>query len=86
MFNFAEVIKALNGTVDGVNTDFTVPTQYVLGTIRVIVNGVVYSPSDTQWGYTELNDTTIRMKTAPLAGFKMQAFYREPKAQGSPFE
>ena len=85
MFNYAENIRDLEGDVDGVNTDFTSPTPFVPGAIRVIVNGVVYSPSDAQWGYSELNNTTIRMVTAPLTGYKMQIFYREPKAEGSPF-
>lgn len=85
MSNFAEVIRDLSGTVDGANTDFTTSTPYVAGTIRVFVNGILYSPSDTQWGYTELDDTTIRMTTAPLSGYTMQAFYREQIAEGSPF-
>jgi len=85
MSNFAEVIRDLSGTVNGVNKDFTTSTPYVAGTIRVFVNGILYSPADTQWGYSELDDTTIRMTTAPLSGYTMQAFYREQIAEGSPF-
>lgn len=85
MSNFAEVIRDLAGTVNGSNKDFTTSTPYVAGTIRVFVNGISYSPSDAQWGYSELDDTTIRMTTAPLSGYIMQAFYREQIAEGSPF-
>jgi len=85
MSDFAEIIRSLSGTVDGANKDFTTPAPYVAGTIRVIVNGIVYPPDDTQWGYSELDDTTIRMTTAPLSGYTMQAFYREQIAEGSPF-
>jgi len=80
-----EVIRDLAGDVNGVNKDYTSPTPFVLGTARAIVNGAPYSPSDDQWGYTELDDTTIRMNNAPKTGFIMQLFYREQIAEGSPF-
>lgn len=83
--NFAEVIYELVGAVDGVNRTYTVPTQFELGSFRPIVNGIVYSESDEQWGVDELNVTTVRFFIAPKVGFVLQGFYREPVAIGSPF-
>jgi hypothetical protein len=85
MADFAEKIEELTPEPDGVVTDFIVPTRFDLGSVRAIVNGIVYPPSDEQWGYAELNETTIRFTNPPKAGFVLQAFYREPYAEGSPF-
>ena len=82
--NYAETIQTLIGTIDGANTDFTVPTQFELGSTRGIVNGLTYEPGDEQWGHSELNETTVRFVNAPKVGFRLQMFYREPIAEGSP--
>lgn len=86
MPNFSEVTHDLIGAVDGANTDFTVPTQFVLGSTRGIVNGAWYPPDDEQWGHDELNETTVRFKNPPKTGFRMQLHYREPIADGSPHD
>lgn len=83
--DFAEVINRLAPEPDGVETDFTVPSRFQLGSFRAIVNGIVYDPSDEQWGFAELNPTTVRFLHAPKAGFHLQGYYREPYAEGSPF-
>ncbi len=83
--DFAEVIRGLSPTPNGVNKDFTVPTRFELGSFRAIVNGLTYDPSHSQWGFAELNETTIRFNNAPKVGFDLQGFYREPYAEGSPF-
>jgi len=83
--DFAEGIYNLSPAPDGVITDFTVPTRFVLGTFRGVVNGLIYPPADTQWGYAELDNTTIRFVNPPKVGFSLQGFYREPYAEGSPF-
>lgn len=85
MSNFAEKIEGLSPDPDGANKDFTVPTRFELGSFRAIVNGATVEPSDEQWGYAELNENTIRFTNPPKAGFRLQGFYREPYAEGSPF-
>lgn len=86
MLNFAEKIEDLTPDPDGAVKDFSVPTRFDLGSIRAIINGMATPADDDQWGYTELSDTTIRFTNAPKAGFRLQAFYREPYAEGSPFQ
>lgn len=79
------VVYPLTGDVDGVNRDFTVPTLFELGTLIVAINGLIYQPDDEQFGYAELNSTTVRFDTAPKAGSVLQGIYAEPQAEGSPF-
>jgi hypothetical protein len=83
--DFFEIIRPLEGVVDGVNRTFTVPTRFVLGTTQAMVNGVSYASGDAEWGYVELNPTTIRFNRAPKSGFVLSLFYREARAEGSPF-
>lgn len=82
--DYAEVIRNLEGTVDGANRDFSTPTKFVLGTFRAIVNGSVYAPDDDDWGFQEMSEYTIRFNTAPKVGFDLQGYYREPVVDGSP--
>jgi hypothetical protein len=84
--DFAEKIADLTPDPDGAVTDFAVPTRFVLGSLRAIVNGLVTPADDDQWGYTELDEFTIRFTNPPKTGFRLQAFYREPYAEGSPFQ
>lgn len=80
-----EKIVDLIGVADDVNLVFTTPSFYVLGTLRVLVNGVAYVSSHSYYGWTEVSDTEIQMATPPEAGSRMQAFYQEAEPQGSPF-
>lgn len=85
MSNSSETVLDLVGAVDGVNRTFTVPTRFLLGSFRAVVNGIFYPSDDERWGYSELNPTTIRFAVAPKAGCRIQGFYSEPQAEGSPF-
>lgn len=67
-------IEPMYGLVDGVNQIFQTKNEYMPGTLRVFVNGVVYyGPFDDGW--TELGDRKIRMKIAPVVGDVIQAYY-----------
>ena len=81
------VIKALSGTVNGVNKTFTTPSKYIAGTLRAIANGQSYESDDTRWGWTEIDDETIEFTNAPVAGDVLQAFYQDKSSlvEGSPF-
>lgn len=80
-----EKIVDLVGTIDGVNKDFTTPSPFIAGTIKVKVNGVTYAASDDYFGFTEVGNQQINMVTAPKSWYTMQAFYSEAEMQGSPF-
>lgn len=80
------VIKELTGVVDGVNATFTTPTIYRAGTIRPIINGVVYSQGDDRFGCAEIDNTSIELNSAPAAGYIVQAFYEEAVSIGLPVD
>lgn len=80
-----EKIVTLIGTIDGVNRTFTTPSPFTAGTIRLIINGLIYSASDDYFGWSEVNDEQIDMFNAPPTGYILQAFYQEAEPQGSPF-
>lgn len=80
-----EKIVGLIGVVDGVNQDFTTPSIYIFGTLSVIVNGVIYDSSHPYYGWTEVDETSVQLTTAPETGSRIQAFYQEAEPQGSPF-
>jgi len=80
-----EKIVELVGVVDGANQDFTTPSVYILGTFRLIVNGIIYASDHPYYGWTEVDNTTIQTVTPPEAGSLMQGFYQEAEPQGSPF-
>jgi len=79
-----EIARQLGGTVDGVNRDFTTPTSFLSGSLRLIRNGIFYDPSDDVFGWTETGANSIRLTEAPEAGESLQAFYTELKSQGGP--
>ena len=79
---------------DGIVDTFVTPTAYRSGSIRVFVNGVEYSDDDSAFGWTEIDQYTIKLATAPLAGDVMACFYLAKDAaealgvedvRGSPF-
>lgn len=59
----------LEGTIDGVNTTFTLPSgqMYVTNTLILIHNGLSIHKTDT-YGFTEINNTTIQLNIAPQVG------------------
>lgn len=83
-------IVALTPDPDGVETDFNTPGSFLSGSFRLFMNGQSYEPDDERYGWTELNDTTIRFTVwVPEVGDVLQGFYQEYSelsgAQGSPF-
>ena len=82
----AAVVKTLTGTINGSNTDFTTPEEFVAGSFRPIINGIVYEVDDDDWGCTEIDTETIRLNTAPETGYSVQGFYVQADVTGSPFD
>lgn len=70
-------IRALAGTVNGINKIFTTPTEYQAGSLRVIWNGQVYEPDDDVFGWTETGSNQITLTTAPKMDDVLQAYYRD---------
>ena len=72
-----------SGTVDGVNTVFTVVNQYVAGTTIVTRNGLVMKPGDD---YTETTPSTgtITFATAPTGGSILLVSYSRTIGQDVP--
>ncbi len=74
---------------DGVTVTFTTPTPFAPGTLRLLVNGTEYGPTEDDFGFAEINSTTIQVNTPPRAGDDVDAFYIEetgaPLGVGSPF-
>lgn len=86
--HYDSVIVPLSGTVDGANTTFTTPSKYVSGTIKLIINGQVYEPNEDDYGWSETDDETIEINTAPLTGDVVQAFYKDKDSlhEGTAFD
>lgn len=78
-------IKVLVGAVDGVNDSFSTPTPYVAGSLRRIVNGVMYESDDDYFGWTEIDSTHITVTTPPTTGTDNRVIYEEVETVGSPF-
>jgi len=79
---YDSTIRSLTGATDGANKTFQTPTRYVAGSFRLVWNGVVYEPTDTKWGWTELSDVLVELVTAPRSGDVMQAFYQDKDTAG----
>ena len=92
--HYDAVIKSLSGDVNGVNKEFYTPTEYVAGTLRLVVNGKVYRPGDDTKRWTEIDSMTIELDEAPIAGDVLQAFYQDMETEhvglanvkGGPFD
>ena len=88
-----ETLKKLATVPDGIKTDFATPSRFVFGTLRLIVNGISYESTHNYYGWTELDQQTIRIVTPPRATDQLQAFYTDadateaelPDISGSPF-
>lgn len=85
---YTSVIKKLNGGVNGVNTTFTTPTTYIEETFKLVLNGQVYEPDDDKFGWSEVDDSTVELTTAPRSGDVLQGFYGDKASgvSGSPFD
>lgn len=72
----------LIGTVDSVNKGFSTPTRFVAGSIKVMVNGQVYEPSDDNYGWSETSDQSIEFANPPWVNDILQAFYQDLDSEG----
>jgi hypothetical protein len=91
-FREARIEKLSPFSGDGVTRIFSTTSPYESGSLRVIVNGVIYPADDDCYGYVETSTTTIELNIAPLQGDHMQAFFRDEdsifggdQVSGSPF-
>jgi hypothetical protein len=66
----------LQGTQDGVNTVFTLPIGeiYLSGTVTLIVNGISYPPDDSNFGFSEVNNTTLNLHFSPPNSWALLIF------------
>jgi len=67
-------IEKLSGPVNGVNLTFETPQNFVPGSVKVFVNGIVLV-ADMDDGWTELGTKKVVMKIAPIPGDVLQAYY-----------
>lgn len=77
-------VQPLSGTIDGVNTTFTTPENFVSGTFRLFLNGALYRADDDKYGYSELDSSTVTLTTAPRAGDVLQGIYDANLGSASP--
>jgi hypothetical protein len=74
----ATVVRRVSPTPDGATTTFFTPTQFVPGTLRIVLNGQLYEPDDMKWGWTENTVQQFTMDAhTPRNGDELQAFYVE---------
>lgn len=67
-------IEKLSGSTNGVNLVFETPKDFVPGSVRVFVNGIVLV-ANMDDGWTELGTKKVVMKIAPIPGDVLQAYY-----------
>lgn len=73
---YAGRFEPLLGAVNSVNTAFTTPTRYLLGSTACFLNGVLLQIEDDDgWFETDADTGTITFKQAPITGDIVQAFY-----------
>jgi hypothetical protein len=91
-YHESKIVKMI-GNPNGATTQFSTPTSFVSGTIRVIVNGQVYESDDDKWGWLEVNDNLVDFTSPPRLGDILEAFYQELSAvpgignvRGTPFD
>ena len=64
--------ETLTPTPNGVITDFSTSGAYKTGSISIWQNGLL-KDKNLDDGFTELTNTTVRMKIPPLTGDTIQA-------------
>ena len=62
------------GAINGVNKTFFVAADYLPGSTRVYLNGVLLLPT-LQNGHTELGGRKINLKEAPEMGDVVRVYY-----------
>ncbi len=72
----------LIGTVDSANKGFSKPTRFVVGSIKIMVNGQVYEPGDDNYGWSETSDQSIEFTNPPWVNDILQAFYQDLDSEG----
>jgi hypothetical protein len=73
---------ALVGEADGINRIFETPSKFVVGTLRVFVNGQACEATDDRKGWHEQSDNVVVMTRAPRSGDVLQAFYQDKDISG----
>ncbi len=68
-------VDTLIGTIDGVNTTFSTPSNFQTGSFRLIWDGIIYPPTDAFYGYSETGSQTIQTVTPPPIGTVLQGLY-----------
>ncbi len=64
------------GTPDGSTTIFRTQTPYLLGSLRVLINGILQRAALDD-GFAETSPPEFEMKVPPAAGDTVWTFYRE---------
>jgi len=67
-------IETPSGTINGANKTFFVAADYLPGSTRVYLNGVLLLPSLVD-GHTELGDKKLNLKEAPDPGDVVRVYY-----------
>ena len=72
----SEVVEAPTGAIDGANTLFKAPHNYVPGSVSYYLNGLLQQPTGVR-GWTETNPTLglVTLNEAPLPGDGVQFAY-----------
>jgi hypothetical protein len=64
------------GLPDGVRTGFETQSPYQIGTLRVLINGMLRR-ADLDNGFVEGSSPAFELKVAPREGDTIWTFYRE---------
>ena len=67
-------IEKLYGEVNGINQTFETAKNFIPGSVKVFVNGLVLEASMDD-GWVELGVNRVRMKIAPIPGDVLQAYF-----------
>ena len=70
----ATKIEILYGVTDGTNLIFSTSMNYAPGSVNVFRNGILLVSSFDD-GFIELGHKRVQLKSAPVAGEIIQAFY-----------
>ena len=68
------IFRKLEGIPDGNLKLFQTPTDYVAGSVKIFLNGILLE-KDLSDGWSELGNRKILMKVAPVPTDTLQAYY-----------
>ena len=68
------LITSALGAVNGSNQNFSTPSPYMPGSLRIFLNGDLLQ-QDLDNGWVELTPTTFKLTEAPLPGDYVQVYY-----------